>query len=557
LFLPSKFILKELYKPKFQLKKLTLYRSCELDCNHHFKKSLRNFKEGNLKIAKKNISHAFRWILFAFQIVEKNEIYNLQAGNEYFEIMLKSNEEEFMNLYEKFQKEAIKMLRKLKGLLIPNEIKRKNQLQLLDYIGELGVDSPSKEFTILTQKHNNLIYYISDEMVSPFEYDIVKECSNSLIFDTKSNSIVSYPQQRILPFNEFKQNNKEYMKEYQLNVDKFNSKEFHCYKITNDITRAVIMFHHEGEWKISSTRDILCEDEIIKTKSIDSDESFYHFNHEFQYNPWRFFTDDLSVEKGFTSGTIKHGKQRKEFKTLGEYFWYQWNEFKYSLPKDIDCCYSFEISVNEIIDKVSPVQFFKNEIILRSVRNLKTLTFEPIQKIAQINNWSNVIPEMLTDLTIKEVYKLSFKNDLRECIGFYLIDNESNYLLVYSNHYHAAKRLLWFSKENEKHLFTSLLSIVRNMKGDYLFEKDGILNRHTKEYEKLKEEFHEYVQHISELYQSNSTLDKANFAKRIKNEKKKFKIHLYDLYEEKVENIENYFQTVPIEKLGEYLKRKY
>jgi hypothetical protein len=534
-----------------------MYRSCELDCNHHFKKSLRNFKEGNLKIAKKNISHAFRWILFAFQIVEKNEIYNLQAGNEYFEIMLKSNKEEFMKLYEKYQKESNKMLEKLKKLLLPTEIKRKNQLQLLDYIEELGVDSPSKEFTIMTQNNNNLIYFISDEMVSPFEYDIVKECSNSLIFDKETNSIISYPHQRILPFNEFKHNNREYMKEFQLNFDKFNSKEFCCYKITNDITRAVIMFHHKGEWKISSTRDIFCGDEIIKTKSIDTDDSFYHFNHEIQYNPWRFFVDDLNVEKGFTPGTIKQRNVNKEFKTLGEYFWNQWNEFNYSLPKDIECCYSFEISVNDIIDKVSPVQSFKNEIILRSVRNLKTLKFEPIQKIAQTNNWSTMIPEYLTDLTIEEVYKLSFKNDLRECIGFYLIDDKSNYLLVYSNHYHATKRLLWFSKENEKYFFSSLLSIVRSMKGDYLFEKDGILNRHKTEYNKLKEEFHQYVQQISDLYQSNSKLNKADFAKNIKNEKKKYKIHLYDLYEEKVENIENYFQTVPIEKLGEYLKRKY
>ena len=148
-----------------------------------------------------------------------------------------------------------------------------------------------------------------------------------------------------------------------------------AFKVVSDDRRTVTLYFNKftDKWDIFSANSALCGD-TIRTVFVGEDEEYaYHSVFKpVSYNPWSFFPIVKETRKHFGRVTKQESEKLEEvpFKTLGDFFWYNFQENGFKTPSkdDRDKCFVFSLSVSSITkDSVTTEDIKKRLLLLSSV----------------------------------------------------------------------------------------------------------------------------------------------------------------------------------------------
>lgn len=201
-------------------------------------------------------------------------------------------------------------------------------LAVQNYIKEHGLDALCNNFAINAKRHskyNNLVLLKYSQLESPLSNPVVQECRGIILDEADDWKVVCY-------------NYKKFFNYSEPNAAKIDFSKSKIYeKVDGSLMQ---LYYYNGEWNVA------------------------------------------------TSGTPDASGDVGDFGfTFAELFWGVWNELGYSLPKDTNNCYAFELTTqyNLIV-----VQHQKSDITLHGGRNLETMKeLNPVVE-AHTNNWKCV-----------------------------------------------------------------------------------------------------------------------------------------------------------------------
>lgn len=165
-------------------------------------------------------------------------------------------------------------------------------------------------------------------------------------------------------------------------------------------------------------------------------------------------------------GKLPSGRQCE---SLAQYFWTVWDEQKFHLPKNVNCCYMFELLLAE---QPIIVRHEKNRLVCLGARNLRTFQEIPCDVLAkQEPSWTfpRTFPEISTSLLHAELFARTL--DPVKFEGFVAVDKNFSRLKIKSPAYVALHHLVDNQNKElrtEEHAFLlqrRLLEIVRANEG--------------------------------------------------------------------------------------------
>lgn len=248
-------------------------------------------------------------------------------------------------------------------------------------------------------------------------------------------------------------------------------------------------------------------------------------------NKWNCATSGMPDAQGMVDD---HGF------SFADLFWKTWNELGYQLPKDINCCYAFEMmtNYNQLVVKNT-----KNRIVLHGARNLSSLKELSPEPIAQQNGWEVV--QSFKFNSIKDVIDAASKLPAFEAEGFVVCDFQFNRQKVKSPQH------VWYS-----YLRSSLSSSKRNIiefirKGESA-ELLAYLPALKVEHDELKLKYDLLAINIENTYNEiKDIVAQKDFA--TKAIKYKYSAALFQLRSKKVNNIKEFLLNMQVKTLEEWL----
>lgn len=189
--------------------------------------------------------------------------------------------------------------------------------------------------------------------------------------------------------------------------------------------------------------------------------------------------------------------------SFAELFWRVWQELNYTLPREKDYCFSFELLTpfNRIV-----VQQNQNNLVLHGVRNIKTLAEEKPEIWAEKYGFSLVKKFPLSNW--QEIIKSAEKLPPLEAEGYVICDAKFNRIKVKSSQYVA-----WSHFRSSFSTRKMLQIILAN-------EGDEFLNYYpewTKLYQQIEEKYQKLIVEIREKYEQYKDISvQKDFALAIK-----------------------------------------
>lgn len=316
------------------------------------------------------------------------------------------------------------------------------QLEVVKFLKQNSLNDLCNKYSIIQkrhQKYSHLVLLKYDQLNSDFSQNIVKECRGIILDELNDWNVVC------LTYTKF-----------------FNIGEGHAAKINWDSARV-----YE---KLDGS---LCQ--------------LYFYD-----NKWNVST----------SGTPDASGKAGDFDfTFEELFWNTWNELKYELPTDIDCCYAFELCTkyNRVV-----VQHKKDRIVLHGGRDLKT--FRELNPIIEAHNnkWECVKTFPLT--SFDEIIEFAKTLDPMVSEGFVVCDADYNRVKMKSPQYVAMAHL----KDSVGMSKRQLVEIVRNNESDEFL---SYFPEYSKDYYDVKVRYERLLGRIEGFYEAIKNIsDRKIFA---------------------------------------------
>lgn len=415
--------------------------------------------------------------------------------------MNSENWEDYNKIYGPKYKELLKRIREI---LPERKLKIvKDELKVISFIKEFGIDALSEEYSfhIKRSKDSKLFLLQPENFISPKDNIIVEECSNGLVIDSESLEVISYPLPKLKPCDFFKP------KKYKQKEEEMDWKSIQAVEIESDNTKMVHLYYHDGKWKIYTTKELDGNEEILKTY-INEKEFFYHFEIENSYNPWKFFTSEISIDLETESEFFTTTKEIK-FKTIGDYFWYLWDLNEYQFPKNRNCFYTFELSCCNIISKKYSLNV-DDYIKLLAVRDKETYKKLNFLDIGKENNYKVFNLVDVKDKSYDGILNMSRFLDIEKKRGYIVFDKDMNRMMMISPQYQAFKRLMW-SKTNEVVPQTKFILVILKSKSQKILE-----NSNWKDlYQKINEKYQSKIKKLHDAYEEFKNLSKRDFSLKI------------------------------------------
>eukprot|EP01119_Soliformovum_irregulare_P019879 TRINITY_DN6383_c0_g1_i4.p1 TRINITY_DN6383_c0_g1~~TRINITY_DN6383_c0_g1_i4.p1 ORF type:complete len:501 (+),score=162.43 TRINITY_DN6383_c0_g1_i4:56-1558(+) len=331
-FLPKRCVWLDEAGMTFRLRKNCLKKVVLMDANHNWMKAKRLWKEGDKNKSKKNIVHGLRYLDYALQLIQEGTISNFEAPNIYWHQISENPTDNWMDFEEFYKPIFTQKMQLLSHLCKPMEIPKKLlnpmgtfKLKTQLFIEKYGLEALSRELCIYIRpmrgtdgNETSVVGLLADALNSPIDNDITCEC-RGLVIDLKTDQVLCYPYKRFFNLEE-----KEAAK-----IDWKN-----C-KISEKIdgTLAVLYFHQDA-WCLASLESPNADDQIVTQLSHDR---FYYFSKRPCYNAWKFFDDEMLIEKqgcAFLEGDdIPSGNlNTQERVTFRDVFWEIWESKGYRMP---------------------------------------------------------------------------------------------------------------------------------------------------------------------------------------------------------------------------------
>ena len=272
-------------------------------------------------------------------------------------------------------------------------------LAVQQHIKEHGLESLSEKFSIIIKRHseyNNLVLLKYSQIDSPMGNPIVQECRGIILDEDNDWAVVSYGYRKFFNYGEG----------HAAQIDWSSARVFE--KLDGSL---MTLYHYDNKWQVASSGTPDAGGEVLGTNT--------------------------------------------KFKEL---FWKTWDKVGYTLPKETNCCFMFELMTpyNRIV-----VRHPEARLVLHGGRNIQTL--KELNPIVEAHNHGWECAKTFPLQSWDDVVSASKELNPMENEGYVVCDANYNRVKVKSPQYVAIAHL--------KDSFTTrrMLEIVRtNEQSEFL-----------------------------------------------------------------------------------------
>ena len=317
-------------------------------------------------------------------------------------------------------------------------------MELQHYLRTKGLAELTQEYKIKVNRHgeiDNLVCLKYSQLESPMGEIIVQQCRGIILDEANNWEIVSYPYDKF--FN--------YGSGHAPQLD-WNTAQLYE-KLDGSL---MTLYYYQGKWRVSSSG----------------------------------MADAAGEVNGFGY-------------TFSELFWKVWQDKKYQLPRETNCCFMFELMTpyNRIV-----VRQNNNNLVLHGVRDRLTLAESEPQLWSNKYGWETV--ETYPLQTLAEIIELTSKLDPMESEGYIVCDEKFNRIKIKSPNYVAIAHL--------KKDFSSrkILEIVATNEGEEFL---NYYPQWQEPYDRVKTKYKDLVKAIEAEYQQHQEIvEQKDFAMAVK-----------------------------------------
>ncbi len=316
------------------------------------------------------------------------------------------------------------------------------------------------KYAIQSNQHKdypNLVQLKYNQLESPMSEKIVQECRGLILDSSQDWEVIAYPMNKFFNYNEHKANFIDW------------STAFVWDKVDGSL---MFLYHYDKKFHVASS--------------------------------------SLPDASGRVS------RDPSNLITYKELFWQVWKELNYSLPKETNFTYVFELAtpMNQVI-----VPLKTNRIVYLAKRNIETFDEHPL---TDLNGWE--LPQRFPVTSLNEAVDLCENLNPMSQEGFVVVDSKFNRVKMKSPQYVAISHLGLTEEEIiDKNL--SLEKLDKHAQRRWMLkiimtnECDEFLTyypQYTKLYHEVKESYDYLLDNANQIYNENQHLEeRAKFAKSL------------------------------------------
>ncbi|MGB3509133.1 MAG: T4 RnlA family RNA ligase [Microcoleaceae cyanobacterium] len=317
-------------------------------------------------------------------------------------------------------------------------------MELQKYLQKQGLEKLVEDYKIKVNRHQNypnLVCLKYSQIESPMSEKVVQQCRGIILDEAKNWQIISYAYDKF--FN--------YREPLAVEIDWDTATVYD--KLDGSL---MVLYYYNDKWQVQSSG------------AADGSGKVYGFKFSF-----------------------------------AQLFWQVWQELNYTLPEEIDYCFSFELLTpyNRIV-----VQQNKNNLVLHGVRNIKTLQEENPQVLAEKYGFNLV--KIFPLSSWQNILKSAEKLEPLEAEGYVICDAKFNRIKIKSPQYVA------WAHFSSSFSTRKMIQIILNNEGDELLT---YYPEWQELYYQISDRYQELIIEIEEKYEQHKIIPiQKDFAIAIK-----------------------------------------